>query len=396
MRIFLHDFAGHPFPLPLSRALAARGHTVLHCYCASLQTTPRGSLDAQPDDPATFHLEGLSLGAPLEKYALVKRWRQERAYGKLVAEAVTRFRPEVVLSGNTPLDAQKQLLQRSHALGARFLFWVQDLIGIATERLLEHKSKLLGMTVGQYYVNLERRLLTDSDAVVLITPDFGPIMEAYHLPRKKVHVIENWAPLDEVPVRPKHNAWADRHGLSGKKCLIYTGTLGMKHNPELLLQLAAHFREDSAVRVVVISQGKGADWLTKQKAERKLENLLILGFQPFEVMPDVLAAADVLLAVLEPDAGIFSVPSKVLTYLCAARPVLLAVPPENLAARIVARHEAGRVVSPRDADGFVQAAGDLLADEERWRQMGRNARRYAEQTFDIEKITDAFEYVLSA
>ena len=55
-------------------------------------------------------------------------------------------------------------------------------------------------------------------------------------------------------------------------------------------------------------------------------SLRCLGFQPFEVLPDVLGSADVLVAILEPDAGVFSVPSKVLSYFCAGRPVLLAVP----------------------------------------------------------------------
>lgn len=396
MRIFIHDFAGHPFQVQLSRALARRGHTVLHTYCASLQTTPRGPLKPQPDDPETLQIEGLALGEPLEKYAFFKRWRQENIYGKLVANAVERFQPEVVLSGNTPLDAQRRLLKQSHRQGARFIFWVQDLIGIATERLLEHKAWLLGVTVGQYYVSLERRLLTESNAVVLITADFGPIMDAYHIPRKAVHVIENWAPLEDMPLRPKRNAWAEAQGLLGKKCLLYSGTLGMKHNPALLLRLAEHYRDDPGVRVVVVSQGKGADWLAKQKERQGLDNLLLLGFQPFEAMPDVLAAADVLVAILEPDAGIFSVPSKVLTYLCAARPVLLAVPPENLTARIVARQEAGLVVPPTDAEALAQAADQLLSDEALRERMGHNARRYAEKTFHMDKIADAFEYVLAA
>ena len=35
------------------------------------------------------------------------------------------------------------------------------------------------------------------------------------------------------------------------------------------------------------------------------------------------------------EAGAFSVPSKTLTYLCAARPILAAVPPQNAAAHLV-------------------------------------------------------------
>ena len=35
MKIIVHDYAGHPFQVQLSRRLASRGHEVLHLYCAS-------------------------------------------------------------------------------------------------------------------------------------------------------------------------------------------------------------------------------------------------------------------------------------------------------------------------------------------------------------------------
>ena len=40
----------------------------------------------------------------------------------------------------------------------------------------------------------------------------------------------------------------------------------------------------------------------------------LLPFQPYDSLPDMLGAADVAIALLEPEAGIFSVPSKVLSY----------------------------------------------------------------------------------
>ena len=197
-----------------------------------------------------------------------------------------------------------------------------------------------------------------------------------------------------MPVLPKDNKWSRAHGLADRLCLLYSGTLAMKHNPELLLGIAERFRDRDDVRVVVISEGRGADWLRQMKQEKSLENLLVLDFQPFEQFPSVLASADVLVSILEPDAGVFSVPSKVLTYLCAGRPVLLAVPSENLAARIVVGNEAGRLASPSDVPGFSDAAASLLADEPLRARLGQNARRYAESHFDIEAIANRFDEII--
>ena len=122
--------------------------------------------------------------------------------------------------------------------------------------------------------------------------------------------------------------------------------------------------------------------------------LRLLPYQPYERLPEVLASADVLVAVLEPEAGAFSVPSKVLTYLCAGRPLLGALPADNLAARVIARSGGGIVVPPRDPRALVAAAEELLADSG-WRaELGRAARSYAETAFDLGRIADRFELVL--
>ena len=92
----------------------------------------------------------------------------------------------------------------------------------------------------------------------------------------------------------------------------------------------------------------------------------------------------------------FSVPSKVQSYLCAGRPVLLAAPPENLAARIVARENAGLAMHPDDLDGFIAAAKKLAGDAELRRTLGENGRRYAERAYDILRTTDRFERVFEA
>ena len=118
--------------------------------------------------------------------------------------------------------------------------------------------------------------------------------------------------------------------------------------------------------------------------------------QPHDDLPDVLATADVLIAILHGAAGVFSVPSKVLTYMCAGRALLLAVPRENLAARVVMENNAGLVIDPKAGETFVEAADCLLHEKDYREYCGVNARRYAEVHFDIEAIADSFERIVGA
>lgn len=141
----------------------------------------------------------------------------------------------------------------------------------------------------------------------------------------------------------------------------------------------------------VFSEGRVADELSAKGSA--LPNFSVHKWVPFDRLSETLASGDVLMAMIEADAGVFSVPSKVLTYLCTGRPILASIPAENLASQILLQAGAGLVSSPGDNAGFAANARRLIASPELREDMGKRARRYAETTFDIGAIADRFECV---
>lgn len=393
MRIIVHDYVGHPFQVQLSRELAGRGHLVLHLYCNSF-VTPRGELSQRDDDPVGFACRGIALSKTIPKTNFIKRFQLEAEYARYLVAECEAFRPEAVLSANTPSIVQHRLARWCGQHDSRLVSWIQDIYGLAAYRLLKRRLPGVGHIVGQYFIALDKSSARRSDAIVVITADFGDVLTKWGIDASRVHVIHNWAPLADMPLRPRDNAWSSELRLGAGARLIYSGTLAMKHNPALLLELARTLDRDATGELVVVSEGAGVAWLSEQAAKAGIKSLRCLGFQPFDVLPDVLGSADVLVAILEPDAGVFSVPSKVLSYFCAGRPVLLAVPRENLIARIVVESGAGLVVDPRDIDGFCAAARRLIESPELRTQCGQAARRYADDHFDIRHIGDQFEAIL--
>jgi colanic acid biosynthesis glycosyl transferase WcaI len=392
VRIALHDYAGHPFQVQLSRELARRDHHVLHLHCSSVRTG-KGALAIAPDDPPSLSFRAISLEEEFERYSPWRRVLQEHQYAARLLSSLEKFRPELIMSANTPLFVQRRLLAACKERAIPFVFWQQDILGLGTRALARKRLRILGTVAGEVLVALERSLLRRSSAVVVISEDFVPILQSWGIPANRIHVIENWAPLDEIPVLPRDNDWAREQGLVDKSVLLYSGTLGLKHNPSLLLKTAMHFRADHTVVLAVISEGIGAEWLKESARANALANIVILGFQPYQRLPEVFASADILLTVLDSDAGAFSVPSKVLSYHCAGRPLLAALPRDNLARRTIERAGSGVVVDPEDETGFTNAADELLRRADVRSELGRKARRYAEQTFALGPITDRFEDV---
>ncbi|MFW5680305.1 MAG: glycosyltransferase [Pseudomonadota bacterium] len=399
MRIVVHDFAGHPFQVQLSRELARRGHVVAHHYLDDDQT-PKGAMARLPDDPPGLEIVGLQLPDRLDKTNYVKRLRQDRAYGRIALAAAEAFRPDVYVTANMPLDPL-DILQRGLAdAGVHFVFWQQDFYSLALTKILPRKLPVLGALIAAHYRRIERRIARRAQSIVCISADFLDQLTAWGVDTRKCATIENWAALDEIrPITVRPTPWQIEQGLADRRIVLYSGTLGLKHNPDLLWQLAQRLQaspETHDVTLVVCSEGVGANWLQRQLEARPNPHLRLLSFQPYARFSEVLGAAELVTALLEPDAGIFSVPSKVLSYMAAGRPVLLAAPAVNLAARTVVRERAGEVVDPTDSEAFGAGALRLLADPQGAETMGTNGRRYAEQAFDIACIADRFEALWAA
>jgi glycosyltransferase involved in cell wall biosynthesis len=272
---------------------------------------------------------------------------------------------------------------------------VQDLYGLAAYRILSKKLPGVGHLVGQYFMYLDRCSARASDAVVVITEDFVPYMEREGIRRERIHVVPNWAPIESLPVEVKDNAWARSQGLSPQPVrFLYSGTLSIRHNPELLVQLALRLEQWKNAELVVISVGPGIDHIRRRAEELSLTCVKLLPFQPFENMAEVFGSADVLVSILEPDAGVFCVPSKVLSYMCAGRSQLVGMPLENLSARLVEGNGMGLVSAADDVDDFLKNAETLYRDSEMRDLCGQRARAFAERNFELEHICDRFTKIL--
>jgi putative colanic acid biosynthesis glycosyltransferase WcaI len=390
LRLVVHDYSGHPGQVHLSRELARRGHHVEHQYCASY-TTGRGATERRDGDPESFSVHAIELGSEFARYTPIARLRQELQYARLSARTILAARPDVVVLSNIPLLSLFLLTVTLRVRRVPYLFWHQDVYSEAIRIVARERFGPLGWLIGWVAGQAERQVARGAKAVVAISDAFIEQLDSWGVQPSRVHIVPNWAAIDEMPSRPRDNAWAKAHGLVDVPVVMYAGTLGLKHDPSVISRLAETAPPGS--RMVVVSEGRGREWLEAEAAD--VAGLMLFDYQPYEQLPDMLASADVLLVVLESDASRYSVPSKVLNYLCAGRPVLALLPPDNAVAQMVEAAGAGLVVAPGDADGAAAALQNLLSSPQLRDQMGTAARRYAESTFDVTRVGERFESLLT-
>lgn len=395
MHVCIIDFANYPF----IRRFAAYLNEQTSCaylYHPGFMSPNQGQKESAPWE------HPVSTGSAFAKQNLVKRFFQERAWAKAAIDVLDVLSPSLVVVANTPLEVLAVIQKWCHRNGTPFVYWLQDVHSYAIAGALRKKLPIAGGAIVRYYRRLEGRLLTASDRVLLIADDHHAVLADLGVPLTRARVLPNWSTVEDLPlarvdegISRNEQAWRAEHGLVGKRLLMYSGTLGMKHDPTLFADLADALADDPAVAVVVISSGPQADWLAALAVERGLGNLYVLPFVDYSMVPTTLRAAEVMLAILEPDAARFSVPSKILTYACAGRPVVVAMSPDNAAARLITEVGFGTVTPPGDTAAFIKAVRHLLEHRSDASELGLRGRAYAEANFPMPVIEKRFTEMMA-
>ena len=138
-------------------------------------------------------------------------------------------------------------------------------------------------------------------------------------------------------------------------------------------------------------EGSEKSRLQAQVANRRLKNVRFLPLAPRPELPNMLAAADMLL--LSQSAAIRDVvaPSKLLTYLASARPVIAAASPSSETARTLLESGGGVLVAPEDPAALADAIRSLSSSPELLSEFGLSGRRFAERNFSSKEVLARIE-----
>jgi glycosyltransferase involved in cell wall biosynthesis len=380
--IVVLDYAGHIPQADLARNLAKIGHEVRHMYCSDY-ISGRGAVEREKDDPTDLEFLDVSIKKDFNRYNPIERLKHEFAISEEFWAKIQEINPDHTIFSNVPLIAMSRLAKRMERFHRPYLFWWQDVYSIALGSTLK-KFGPISWPIRKLLILLEKNIIKRAQYVVAISPNFETIYRSWKQELNKFSIYPNWTPISLFPQQRPSPVNSNR------KLAVYAGTLGLKHRPELLLHLADYpeFKKLGGV-VVVVSQGRGRELL--EKPENKRENIELSDFLPIPELAQLFSDASVLLAVLEPEASTFSVPSKIMSYLSARKPIVASIDPENASAVILDNSGAGIVVSPDlSADDFSKAVTYIISNTQVSILMSEASAKYSQGNFNGVKAAEFF------
>jgi colanic acid biosynthesis glycosyl transferase WcaI len=161
-----------------------------------------------------------------------------------------------------------------------------------------------------------------------------------------------------------------------KFVVLYAGTIGLVSGAEILVQVAKLLQPYPDILLIMVGEGFARDKVELQAKQAGLTNVRFFPFQPRPRLSEVQATADISLVTLAPGRGRTSVPSKVLGYMAAARPVIASVDDNCDTADLIRSANCGLVTPPADAGALAQAILRLVHNPELRQQMGQSGQRY--------------------
>lgn len=309
----------------------------------------------------------------------------------LVASLVTRQRPDVVFAVCSPLQLGLSAYAVAALNRAPFVFHLQD--------LLPDGAVALGMLRNTLSVRLAYALgdITYARArfVSAIGEGFIDALVQRGVPPHKLRLIPNWVDTDWITPSACGIGFRHELGLADSDFVVmHVGNIGFKQGLETVVEAARALVDQQDIQFVVIGDGVHAGAVRELADAYGLPNFHMLGVQPKERLPEMLAGSDLLLLHQRAEVVDMVVPSKLLTYSASQRPILFAGASSSEGAKFVVRGKCGRVIAPGQPQAMARHIVELRHNEAERATLARNARAHVCENFSREQILERLESLL--
>lgn len=296
-------------------------------------------------------------------------------------------KPQLIFAVFQPLSVGVTLPLLARIKGAKLILNVQDLHPDVPIELGMIRNPLMikALRVVEHF-GYQR-----ADALAVICDNFKGHCIARGAKAENVEVIPNWIDLNEIKPGDRNNTFREHLGLSDHHFVVlYAGTVGWVSGAGVMLEVAVRLRDLRDVRIVFVGEGPLVPELKKEAQALCLDNVVFSPFQSREILSQVQAMSDLSVVSLRAGKGRASVPSKVLGYMAAARPVLASVDAYSETARTILLADCGWIIEPENSEKLAEAIRSLQGDSALRRRLGDSGRKFLKDNYVLETVTDKY------
>ena len=241
--------------------------------------------------------------------------------------------------------------------------------------------------------------MASTPPIIVISEDFKNNIMAKGVQEEKIVVAYNWVDQNAVVDVPRvQNKLFDKYGLDRSKFYVtYNGNIGLTQNMDMLLQVAEDFNNSNYrdINFILVGEGAYKSHVEKIVLDKKLDNVHLIPFQPYEDISYVFSLGDASLVISKLGVGANSVPSKTWSIMSASRPVLANFD-ENELKTIIEDNNCGIFTKAGDIVAFKESILALYNNRSLASEMGKNGRLFIMKNLTREVGTAKYVEVIKS
>lgn len=205
----------------------------------------------------------------------------------------------------------------------------------------------------------------------------------------KVIMLPNWVDVDKIKILNKQDSLREKFDIPMDDVVIlYSGNIGKKQGLDILIDVAMQYKNTDNIHFLIVGSGVELDNLKKSVCDNGLNNVKFYPLQPYDLLPSLLATADLHLVLQRKGASDLVMPSKLTGILAAGGCAIVSAEMGTSLHSIIAENNIGFVCEPESSVALKNTIDKALASD--ISEIKLRARRYAEENLCQDNIMKSF------
>jgi len=210
--------------------------------------------------------------------------------------------------------------------------------------------------IGFCWSFLNKVVFKRADKIYTIGEGLKTTLEQY-VDSEKIEVVPLWTNNDFIYSIPREtNVFLKGKPFEGKFIILYSGNLGKTQHPEIILELAKGFKNNSEIHFVIIGSGSEKLLLENRIKAEGISNVSMFDWQDPSLLSHTFSSAHIAIVTSGSQANNLSIPSKTFNFMSVGVPVLGISSSKSELNKLIQKYEIGGCFDPNEMGeitGFI-------------------------------------------
>jgi colanic acid biosynthesis glycosyl transferase WcaI len=273
----------------------------------------------------------------------------------------------------------------AHLKRCPYVVKITDLATQAAQDVGIIKSNILKRVLNHF----EYSAYLHAQGAIVLCNSFMESLVAHKYPPERIALIRDSVDLELIHPNGNGDIFRQQNRIAKSDFVVlYSGSMGIKQGLANVIDAASLLKEIAPyVKWVLVGGGELRSTIESLVHRYGIEDeVRMLSLQPVNEMANMYSAANLLLLNQIGSIKDTVIPSKLLTYMAAGKPVLAAVNINSQGAILLKEAKGGIFVEPENSAELANAVYSYSKNISELREMGQRNRRFAEKHFDRRQI----------